>query len=185
VTTRPLQEEPEVDIGPDRKLGHPTQKQLMEACEDRGLGNLTREWVAAALARGDVCAAVFEGDRIVAYTWVSFCRAPHVDGIWVEFRKPYRYGYKAFVRPDCRGQRLSPSLALFSDALCIERGFSRTVAFVETHNYASIKSSWRQEGREFVGFAGYLKLFGRVFPFRTKGARQVTFRFVSPREVES
>ena len=133
--------------------------------------------VEAALSRGDICAAAFRNDRMVAYTWRSFSTAPHVDGLWVEFERPYRYGYKMFTHPDCRGQHLQEAIGGLTDAMCIERGYTRSISFVETHNYPSVATDLRRGNRR-VGWAGYLKLFGWVFPFRSPGARRHTFRFV-------
>ena len=64
-----------------------------------------------------------------------------------------------------------------TDALCLELGYSKSLGIVESHNYASIANSLRL-GNQIVGSAGYFKLFGRVYPFRSRGARRHTFRFV-------
>ena len=67
--------------------------------------------VDASLDRGNICAAAFDRDRMVAYVWRSFSTAPHTDGLWVTFERPYRYGYKAFTAPAYRGQHLQDALS--------------------------------------------------------------------------
>lgn len=153
-----------------------TRDELVRAALDPVMGLRTAS-IDAALDRGDICAAVFDRDRMVAYVWRSFSTAPHADGLWVTFERPYRYGYKAFTRPEYRGQHLQDALSFLTERLGVERGYTEGLSFVETHNYASVAQDLRR-GNRVVGWAGYIKLFGRVYPFRTPGARRHTFRFV-------
>lgn len=161
-----------------------TRDELMRAADDPQMG-LRGASIDAALARGDICAATFVNDRMVSYVWRSFSTAPHVDGLWVEFERPYRYSYKAFTLPDYRGQHLQDDTVRLTDAMCVERGYPYAIGFVETHNFASLRADTRH-GNQHIGWAGYIKLFGRVYPFRSPGARRHTFRFVMhPPEVGS
>lgn len=112
-----------------------------------------------------------------SYTWRSFTTAPHVDGLWVAFERPVRYGYKAFTHPDYRGRHLQDLVSYHTDALSLDRGFRDALSIIEAHNFASIASDKRR-GNRIVGWAGYIKAFGPVFPFRSPGARRYTFRFV-------
>ncbi len=153
-----------------------SREDLIRAAEDPVMG-LVPTKIDAALDRGDICAAAFDGDKMVAYAWRSFSIAPHVDGLWVTFEHPYRYGYKALTHPDYRGQHLQDAISAVSNAPCIERGYTEALSIVESHNYASITQDLRRSNR-VVGWAGYLKLLGRVYPFHTSGARRHTFRFV-------
>ena len=153
-----------------------TKDDLLEAARDPAMG-MQASAIEAALERGDMCGAVFDGDRMVAYTWRSFTTAPHADGLWVTFARPYRYGYKALTRPEYRGMHLQDAAVVVTEAACIERGYTHGVSFVESHNYPSITQDNRR-GNRLVGWAGYVKLFGRVYPFRTPGAKRHTFRFV-------
>ena len=140
------------------------------------MGQLNPAWVEAAFDRGDLCHATFIRGEIVGYGWTSFVRCPHIDDIWVEFARTYRYGYKGFTRASHRGQGVSGGMYGFTDARCMEAGCRRTISFVEMHNYSSLRDSYKH-GNQRVGFAGYVRLFGRVFPFRSPGAKKHTFRF--------
>jgi hypothetical protein len=152
-----------------------TREEALEAARDPGLG-LRASSVIEAFDRGDLCAAAFHHDRMVAYSWRSFTTAPHIEGLSVTFDRPYRYGYRAFTLPEYRGKHLQDELAFVSDAPSIARGYTHGIDFIETHNYASIAQDVRR-GHRIVGWAGYFTLFGRIYPFRTPGARRHTFRF--------
>ncbi len=155
-----------------------TREDLIRAAREMPK-QLDLEFVEDALARGDICLAAFHDETMVAFIWRSFTRVPHADGLWVEVEWPYRYGYKAYTKPEFRGQGLSGWLARLGDAVCLGKGFKYGVGFVETHNYPSIKADLRVGGRK-VGYAGYLKLFGKAYPFRTLGVVPHTFRFYHP-----
>jgi hypothetical protein len=143
---------------------------------------LNREFIDAAMARGDLCFGVFEGERMMAWVWRSFSTAPHADGLWVRVDWPNCYSYKSYTRPDLRGRRLIGRLTLYADQVCREKGCEHSVGFIETHNYASIRANERLGSRR-VGYAGYVRLFGRSYPFRTPGAVPHTFRFYRHDEV--
>lgn len=152
------------------------REELQKASEEMPVA-LSQEFVVAALARGDICIAAFSGTKMVSFVWRSYGRAPHVDGLWVAFEKPYRYGYKAYTRPEYRGQHaMDPTL---TDRICIERGRRYALGFVESHNFSSIQRS-RRLGNTCVGLAGYVKVFGRAYPFRSPGAKKHTFEFYRP-----
>lgn len=152
-----------------------TRDELLLAAGDPQM-QLDIGFVEAALARGDICAAAFLGASLVAYAWRSFSWAPLGSGLAVEFSKPYRYGYKAYTLPEYRGLRIQEALSSMSDRHCVERGYTRGISYVETHNTPSIHMTQRLGGR-CVGFAGYVTLFGRRFPFRSPGVKRQNFAF--------
>ena len=159
------------------------RRELLPHCADPNL-KLSTNFVCAALARGDICVAAFDGARLVAYEWVAFGPTPHIGGVWVEFDKTARYGYKQFVLPQYRGQRIAAALATHSDGWCKRRGRSHAVSFIDLDNEASWHASLRV-GNETVGYAGYVTIFGVFISFRTAGARQAGFRFHRPVEAVS
>lgn len=171
------------DPPPGYEVRFASREELLQAAEDPSMG-LSPEGVSEALERGDVCSAIFHEGRLVAYMWRSFTRAPHADGLWVAFEKPYRYGYKALTHVDHRGKHLSSVMGPHADFYSLERGFDHTIGFVETHNYPSITSEVRRGNRP-IGYAGYLRAFGRVFPFRSPGVRRAGFAFYRPDEQQS
>jgi GNAT superfamily N-acetyltransferase len=138
---------------------------------------LPEEFVDAAVERGDLCAAAFDRGILVGFMWVSFSGAPLIDELWAEVQPPFTYGYKSFVLPEYRGRRVLARMADARDQASLDRGCDYNVAYIETHNFASYRSA-QYAGTRHFGFVGYLRLFGRYFPFRTAGARQTTFRIV-------
>lgn len=169
---------PELENGFEiRIMSH---EELLKYCDDPEL-NLEKDKINEAFARGEICvAALYNGD-IVSYVWRSFTATPHMDGVWVDFKKGYRFGYKAFTRPKFRKKRLQHAVTLFTDKLMLERGISQGIGVVATHNYASLISDAKR-GNECIGYAGYFKLFGKIIPFRTNGAKKHGFRFFQPKQ---
>lgn len=139
---------------------------------------LSKTFVDDAVSRGDICVGAFAGDRLVAFTWRAFRSTPHAHGLMFSFAKPYRYGYHAFTLPAYRGMHLQEALSKITDALCIERGHTHGMAFIEICNYPSLTMTART-GSERVGIVGYIRLLGGVFPFRSAGARRKGVGFVS------
>ncbi|MBM4202825.1 MAG: hypothetical protein FJ194_01565 [Gammaproteobacteria bacterium] len=152
-----------------------SRAELLQAAEEKP-DALSTDFVNAALDRGDICVAAFDGEHLVGFIWGSFSTAPHSDGLWVKAEHPYRYGDKSFVEPQYRGQRLVFALQRARDMVCLERGYPLNVGFIETHNYPSLLATIRS-GSKRVGYAGYVRLFGRSYPFRTPGVVPHTFQF--------
>ena len=134
------------------------------------------EFIEAALERGDLGTAAFDGDLLVGFIWAAFSQAPHDDGLWVSIEAPYVYGYKSFVREAYRGRRLLSRLAYARDQMCLAQGRFANVGFVETHNFASHRAGLHA-GADDIGLVGYVRLFGKSYPFRTPTAARTTFRF--------
>lgn len=153
-----------------------TREDLVAAAAENP-DQLSQAFVDQALSRGDYCVAAFDGAQMVAWAWASFDRAPHDDGLWVKVEAPFSYGYKWYTKPDYRGKGIILQLTVLRDRIGAESGRTHSVGFIETHNYASWQASKRL-GSQSVGYAGYLKLRGRSYPFRTRGAAQHSFSFV-------
>jgi len=158
---------------PGAEIRVATEQEIRKAQEDMP-DQLSQTGISEALARGDVCVGGFVSEQMVSFVWRSYATTQHTDQVWVDFDPPYRYGYKSYTKPEFRGRRLL-SLAA-SDPICIARGYTYGMSFIETHNYPSIRVNHRY-GNKLVGFAGYMNLFGRIYCFRTPGARRHTFRF--------
>jgi hypothetical protein len=142
--------------------------------------HLEPDFIHAAFEKGDLCIALFQGSRLLAYYWRGMGQTQHLDGLWVEFDAKYCYSYKAFTHPDFRRSGLQYTVSMWADPLLLERGYGHSIGFVETHNFPSVMASARR-GSVRAGYAGYLRLFGRHYPFRSPGARRRGFRFFVPR----
>ncbi|MEX1033713.1 MAG: hypothetical protein WDZ30_10160 [Cellvibrionaceae bacterium] len=176
VNVRPLYKNPDLPrLAPEREVRMVSTDELIVASADP-IYDLDPDFIKKAQGRGELCMAVFEGGKILAYLWRTFASTGHEKGLWVHFDERYVYGFKAFTHPDYRQQRLQHSLSYTFDTLLRERGYSHCIAFIETHNFPSLISD-KKRGHRRVGYAGYLTLFGRVIPFRTPGARRHGFGF--------
>jgi hypothetical protein len=152
--------------------------ELLKAAEDPGL-DIHPDFVRAALARGDMAFGAFEGDRLVGYTWRTFTAAPDLDGLWARVNRPYQYSYKGFTRPSHRGKRIHVAITYFADAYLLERGYTAEVGFVGITNFSSLAVA-KFLGRRRIGYAGYLKWFGRRIPFATPAVKKVGARLFEP-----
>lgn len=179
VTTRPLGNIPL----PATRTTHCEYRSLSEAeliqfAADPEL-QLTPDLVRAALRRNDVCIGAVENNRLIAYTWIAFDATPHLDGLWVSFTQRARYAYKVFVRPEYRGSHIAGEMNVFGDKFALKRGRTIGIGFIDTHNFASYRAS-RRIGARTIGYAGYVRCFGRIVTFRSPGAKRYGFSFYRP-----
>jgi len=176
ITSRPLREQHYQPSG--IRLRQVDETELLPYCGDPEM-QLPAGHVRAAFARGDLCAAAFDGSRLAGYEWFAHGRAPHVDSVWVEFAADARYGYKQFVRPQYRGRRIAAGLSTLVDDWHRRRDFTRALSMIDLGNGASWRSEARM-GARTAGYAGYFLWFGRCITFRSRGARKLKFRLYSP-----
>src|SRR5207302_320990 len=146
-------------------------RELFKAARDPEL-DMDPDFVRDALARGDMAFGAFEGDRLVGYTWRTFTAAPDRDGLWARVRHPYQYSYKAFTRPSHRRKRIHVAITAVADAYLLRRGYAFEVGYMEAANFDSIGLADFM-GRRKIGYAGYLKWFGRSIPFRTSAVKKI------------
>ncbi len=134
---------------------------------------ISEAFVEEAFARGDFCEGTFDGADLVAYTWRTTSHAPVIDDLWLRLHGDgVRYGYKSLVLPDYRGMRLNTSNARVHDHLWAQAGVNTDIGYVAQQNMASMKSTYRDPERAYVGFAGYVKGGRRFFTFRSRGVRE-------------
>lgn len=150
-------------------------EELVEASSDPAL-ELNQDFVQAATARGDIAFGAFDGAIMVAYVWRSLGAAPHTPDLWVKVDRPYCYVYKSFTRPSYRGHHIGPAIQLFSDVEMSKRGYEYRAGFVSITNYASLAAG-KHMGSGPIGYAGFIKCFRMLFPFRTRGAKNIGFEF--------
>lgn len=133
-------------------------------------------FVRGALARGDICVGAFIDDQLVAYFWRAFSTTPHQGDIWVNVGPNAHYAYKSYTLPAFRGQHIISQVYACGDHLSLDRGLHYSVGFIDSTNYPSIKAL-KQKGVQFVGYAGYLYIFGTIIFYRTAGAKKQGFEF--------
>ena len=158
-----------------RKIG---SDELIKLSDDSGL-DLGRDFIQAAIERGDLAFGGFDGSRLVTYVWRSLTSAPHKGGVWVRVNRPYNYSYKSYTRPSCRGHHLGPAIMLFSDAHMFRQGYTHRAGFVSPSNYSNLAAGKYMKS-ETIGYAGYFDWFGRRLPFATNAVKKIGFEFFAP-----
>jgi hypothetical protein len=148
---------------------------LRRAISNTRLG-ISHEFLRAAEGRGDICTAAFKSSEMISYAWKSFSYAPHASDVIVRFAPRYCYSYKIFTLPEYRGMHILEAASTLANAEFLARGITHSISFIESHNFPSLTYARRVGGRS-VGYAGYIRFFGGIFPFRSPGARRHGFAF--------
>jgi GNAT superfamily N-acetyltransferase len=154
------------------------ETELLPFCGDAELG-LRPDQVATAYARGDLCVAAFDADALAGYCWFAFAPLPHLDGVWVDFRRSAAWTYKSMVRDSHRGRGIAPAIYGFADDACAAKGCTSAIICMESHNAPSISAALRA-GYASSGRAAYLRSGNSVRAWYSAGARADGVRFYLP-----
>lgn len=165
---------------PDRQLESITvrlltEADLLEGAKDDDM-ELEPAFIRSALARGDLSWGAFEEGKLVGYTWRSPSVAPFRDDLWIRIGHPLHYVYKSYTRTTHRGKGIHIAITRVADQHMLEMGRPAEVGFIDISNIQSLRAA-RSLGRHKVGWAGYLKLLGRCFTFRTPGVAATRTQF--------
>ena len=158
-----------------------TERELLDFCHDPALW-LDATKIKDLFTRGEICVGATLDGKLVAYHWRAFSAAPHdyKKNIWVDFNADAGYGHRSLTLPAYRGKHILPSLMAIGDNYCLDKGKTSCIAFVEIDNYPSLRGGMRA-GNRVDGYAGYIYLFGKLFSFRTPGAKEHGFRMFTTR----
>jgi hypothetical protein len=142
-----------------RKFGRDPRNEMPEAFLDE------------ALAKGDECFALLSGDRLAAYGWYS-SGPTRIDPPDLVLHPGGRhiYMYKGFTHVDHRGRRLHAIGMTMALQSYLTRGFKGLVSYVESNNFASLKSVVRM-GYEIFGTIAVLQAFGVHCTHASAGCR--------------
>jgi hypothetical protein len=124
---------------------------------------MSRDFLDAALARGDQCYGIVDRGRLAAYGWYAFGPTPiGIPGMLLHFRRGYVYMYKGFTAKPYRGKRLHAIGMMLALNEYRNQGFKGLVAYVESNNFDSLKSCYRM-GYKTCGRIRVLRLANRYF----------------------
>jgi ribosomal protein S18 acetylase RimI-like enzyme len=137
--------------------------------------DLRHDFLDGALAKGDECYAVLDGDKLANYGWYSNEPTAVCPGLVLHFSKDYMYMYKGYTHPDYRGRRLHAVAMTRALEAYLGRGYKGLVSYVESNNYSSLKSCYRM-GYEDVGKVYVARLLGRYRTWHTGGCRAYDLR---------
>jgi len=136
---------------------------------------LNADFLRRAMERGDRCVGNFHHDELVGYGFVTRRGAPMTDQLDVAIDDWLIYRYKGWTHPEHRRKHLSHARGRVNRRLLPMQEGMRTVSIVAVHNLAS-KLTHADVHPVHVGYCGYVRLFGREYPFTTRGARRHGFR---------
>jgi hypothetical protein len=156
-----------------------SEQEALQFASDPQL-ELTPAWVRNACASGGVCLGAIEGSRLLGYTWLAFGVTRYASGVSIRFDARFRYSYKSFVRPECRGERIAQALHALADHPDLRRGRSYALNFVELDNHPS-RAALERAGSRTLGYAAYAKCFGMVVAVRSPAVKRAGIHLYGPR----
>jgi hypothetical protein len=148
--------------------------------------DITEEFLASAIEKGDECFGVFVGGVLGSYSWCSSQSTENSDGLTVSFNSEYAYVYKGFTHLQYRGQHLHAIGMTLALREYLSRGYKGLVAYVESNNFSSLKSFYHLGHRD-IGCIVVWKLFGWPIIVARRGCRKVGICFEptkSPEQME-
>lgn len=143
---------------------------------------LSASFLDAAKERGDRCYAILHGDTLAAYGWYARSATPiGLGGLTLRFRRDYVYMYKGFTHEAHRGKRLHALGMAKAMRYFQEHGCRGLVSYVESTNFASLKSCYRM-GYETFGAIYLAKVGGAYYAVSSPGCARFEFSIEPPRK---
>lgn len=133
------------------------------------------EFYEGAIARGDRCHYMADGDRVASYGWYATAPVPGVADTWIHFSPEYVYMYKGFTSPEYRGKQLHAYGMAHAAKEARALGYRGLISYVEVQNEGSLRSVARLGYRTF-GTCICLRIFGRTLTFSSPGCRPYGFK---------
>lgn len=172
----------EIDTAPGIVLKVISKDELLQLAQDPRL-DMSKDFINFAFEQNYLPFGLLMDGKLVAYAWQSRSSVWLREDIFVEFPVEYRYGYKAFVLPEFRGQKLISLIYHFQANYYLELGISKVIGYIEINNFASFASgeaygkSNKTLKRMDLGYAGYWSKGPFFLAFRTPAAKAAGFRF--------
>ena len=142
-----------------------------------GSYGLSVEFLRDASDRGDRCYGLFHEGVLASYGWYAAVPTP-IDGHFVlHFDPTYTYMFNGYTAPAYRGMRLHAVGMCQALRAFTEEGKKGLIAYVQSNNFASLRSVARMGYRTF-GSVYALRVGGVAFTYATKGCASYDFRLV-------
>ena len=122
-----------------------------------GVHDFTPEFLERAIARGDRCYGIFDGDTLASHGWYAQQPTPINEHYLLHFDPDHTYMFKGYTLPAYRGKRLHAIGMCRALRAFTEEGKRGLVSYVASNNFASLRS---------VARMGY-QIFGNLYLART------------------
>jgi acetyltransferase (GNAT) family protein len=161
---------------PERYIAALLSEDMIRRLAEDPANEMSSQFVDEALARGDECYAICDGETLAAYGWYAPGPTPiGLDDLAVHFSPDCVYMYKAFTAERYRGQRLHAIGVTLALRHYLAKGYRGLVSCVEATNFDSLKSCYRM-GYAVVGSVWLVRIPGRYFTWTSPGCRRLDFR---------
>ena len=105
--------------------------------------DLSPEFLDDALAKGDRCYGILEGERLASFGWYSIAPTKISEDLVFRFDPRRVYMYKGFTDPAYRGQRLHALGMTWALKRLLEDGSDGLISYVDANNFDSLRSCYR------------------------------------------
>ncbi|MGE0867698.1 MAG: GNAT family acetyltransferase [Kofleriaceae bacterium] len=136
---------------------------------------LTPAFVRAALAKGDRCFGLFDGDALVSFGWYSQLPTRISDDLVLHFDPSWVYMYKGYTLRRWRGKRLHGIGMALAMRAYVDDGARGLISYVRSNNFESLRSTERMGYRRF-GDIYLVTMFGQCHSWATPGCARYQFR---------
>ena len=139
--------------------------------------DMSPDHVERALARGDECVSIFDGDKLVSIGWYARTPTPISPTLTLKFDPAWTYMYKGFTLKSHRGKRLHGIGMTFALAHYTNVGARGLISYVEFNNLSSLRSVEKM-GYRLFGDIYLARLGGRDRCWSTPGCRPYQFQLI-------
>lgn len=132
---------------------------------------------------GNSCFGIFDGQQLANYVFMYATSALMTDELQVTFGPQYAYLCMTFTHPKHRGQHLNSIAVSMAAKEYLNSGFQSLLAYVESHNFSSLRSLHRIGWKE-IGTVYIARVLGRYMIHVGAGCNPYKFR-VAPLNSQS
>lgn len=137
--------------------------------------DLSKEFIETSLSSGAECFGVYDGNKLVHYSWFTNNPNQLTDDLLLEFNKSYVYGYKAFTEKNYRGKSLFALIHLKVLNDFVKRGIDHIFGVIELTNFPSLKSLYKI-GFSSVGKITVVRLLNKYYIKNSKAIKEKNFQ---------
>ncbi|MGI9493550.1 MAG: GNAT family N-acetyltransferase [Geminicoccaceae bacterium] len=156
-----------------------SNEELLDHSKDPS-NELTSEFLEKAFQKQDHGLAILDDNKIASYGWYSNKPTRIFNNIDLFFSSDWMYMHKGLTKPEYRGMRLHAVGMCHATSYFAEQGFKGLISYVESNNFASMKSVTRM-GYEIFGSVFITSLFDKFATWSSSGCMDYQFHACAQR----